>query len=249
MNGAQYRHALITGGAGGIGKAMAGRFLREGYRVLLVDRHRDALERIRHDWPEVGIAAIDVTDTGALRGLVEEWGPRADGPDVIVNCAGIHCATPLTSPGYDIADQLADIDREVRTNVVALAQHCALWRPHLMTRTNGGAVVNIASALAFVPKYSSATYCATKAAVHQFSRVFALQLAGTRVRVVTVYPPLVATAMTAGRDASAMLPEEFAERFYRAFRKGRRTIQIGGSKWLHLADRISPALALRFVER
>jgi uncharacterized oxidoreductase len=244
----KYSHALITGGAGGIGKAMTECFLRYGYRVTLVDRCREALENIRRDWPSVGIAHVDITDTTALRSLVDELGPREDGPDVIVNCAGIHYSAPWTSPGYAICDQLADIDREIRTNVVALAQHCALWRPHLMARTNGAAIVNLASALAFVPKYSSAIYCATKAAVHQFSRVLALQLAGTGITVVTVYPPLVATAMTAGRNAGAMAPAEFAARFYRAFAEGKRTVHIGESKWLHLMHRLSPSLAMRLVE-
>jgi len=42
----------------------------------------------------------------------------------------VHCCTPLTTPAYPISDELIDIDQEVRTNLVALAQHCALWRPH-----------------------------------------------------------------------------------------------------------------------
>jgi uncharacterized oxidoreductase len=249
LSGPNYQHILITGGAGGIGRSMAARFLREGCKVTLVDRNRDALERIRGECPQIEVAAIDITDTPTLRRLVDDLGPRADGPDVIINSAGIHCSAPLTSPDYAIGDQLADIEREVRTNFVALAQHCALWRPHLETRVNGAAIVNLASALAFVPKYSSAVYCATKAAVHQFSRIFAMQLAGTNVRVVTVYPPLVASAMTAGRNSGAMSAEEFVARFYGEFRKGIRNIHIGESKWLYLANRISPFLAARFIER
>jgi len=244
-----YRHALITGGAGGIGKAIAGCFLRAGARVLLMDRNSEALERTKRDWPAATIAPIDITDTQTLRGFVEEWGPRKDGPDVIVNCAGIHHAIPFISPAHAIADQLSAIDHEVRTNFTALAQHCVLWLPHLRKRANGAAIVNMASALAFVPKYSSATYCATKAAIHQFGSVLALQLDGTGIRVVTVYPPLVATGMTAGRNAGAMAPEEFAERFYRAFVKGSTTIYIGDSKWLYLAHRISPWAAQKFIER
>jgi uncharacterized oxidoreductase len=248
MTRRKYSHALITGGAGGIGKAIAECFMRDRYRVTLVDCRCEALENIRRDWPSVEIATLDITDTTELRSLVDDLGRRNDGPDVIVNCAGIHHSTPLTSPGYPICEQLVDIDREIRTNVVALAQHCALWRPYLMARTNGAAIVNIASALAFVPKYSSAIYCATKAAVHQFSRVLALQLAETGIRVVTVYPPLVATAMTAGRNEGAMPSAEFAARFYRAFAKGETTIHVGESKWLYLIDRLSPSLALRLVE-
>lgn len=244
-----YRHVLITGGAGGIGKAVAACFLRTGSRVLLMDRNREALERTRRDWPAVTIAPLDITDTQTLRGFVEEWGPRQDGPDVIVNCAGIHHAIPFTSPAQAMADQLSAIEDEVRINFTALAQHCVLWLPHLRKRSHGAAIVNMASALAFVPKYSSATYCATKAAIQQFDRVLAQQLDGTGIRVVTVYPPLVATAMTAGRNDGAMAPEEFAERFFRAFVHGSTTVFIGESKWLYLANRISPWIAQRFIER
>ena len=70
MTSGRYHHALITGGAGGIGKSIAACFLREGCRVTLVDQNSDGLERIRSEWPEVGVAPMDITDTFALRRLV-----------------------------------------------------------------------------------------------------------------------------------------------------------------------------------
>jgi uncharacterized oxidoreductase len=249
MSAARYRHVLITGGAGGIGEALARRFLEDGCQVVLVDRRADALERVRRQLPRVETVALDVTDTAALQALTDRLGPRPDGPDVIVNNAGIHHAVPLTAPGYSVADQLRDIDLETRTNFTALAQHCALWLPHLTARPLGAAIVNVASALAFVPKSSSAIYCATKAAVEQFSDVLARQLAGTSVRVVTVYPPLLATGLTAGRDVRpAMTADQFARAFHRAFLRGESIIRVGETRWLYWLHRLSPGLAASRIE-
>ena len=249
MNGRKHHHVLITGGAGGIGEALARCFLTEGHRVVIVDRRADALERIQQQLPAIQTTVLDITDTAALQDLASKLGPCPDGPDVLINNAGIHGSVPLIAPNYDVADQLRDIDSEIRTNFTALAQNCALWRPYLQDRAGGAAIVNIASALAFVPKYSSATYCASKAAVHQFSLSLALQLAHTRIRVVTVYPPMVATHMTAGRDRPTTMPaDRFAHLFYRAFINGKRTIRIGDSRWLYWLHRLSPALAARWIE-
>ena len=243
-----YRHVLITGGAGGIGEAMARRFLEAGYRVVLVDRRADALARLRQQHPALHTEALDITDTSALQELAHRLGSNADGPDVLINNAGVHRAVPLTAPDYLLADQLRDIDAEIRTNFTALAQNCALWLPYLQTRSSA-AIVNVASVLAFIPKSSSATYCASKAAVHQFSQVLAQQLRGTSVRVVTVYPPLIATGMTAGRgDRARMTADQFARRFYRTFARGRQTIRIGEASWLYWLHRLAPGLAARTIE-
>jgi uncharacterized oxidoreductase len=249
MSRLTYHHVLITGGAGGIGEALAGCFLERDYRVVLVDRRADALERMREKHPAVETVVLDITDTEALQDLVRRLGPRPDGPDVVINNAGIHHNAPLTAPGYDVTDQIRDIDVETRVNFTALAQNCALWLPYLRLRSGGAAIVNMASALAFLPKYSSATYCATKAAIQQFSQVLARQLAHTRVRVVTVYPPLLATGMTVGREAGAMMTtDRFARLFYRAFVGGQQTIRIGETRWLYWLNRLAPAMAARTIE-
>jgi short-subunit dehydrogenase involved in D-alanine esterification of teichoic acids len=245
----RYHHVLITGGAGGIGEALAHRFLRENYRVTLVDQRAADLARIRQAHPMVRAVALDVTDVHALVELGAELGSDPQGPDVVINSAGVHQSTPLCAPGYQVADQLRDIEREVRTNVIALAQNCAIWIPYLRNRAGGGAIVNMASALALVPKYSSAVYCASKAAVHQFSRILAMQLEGSPVRIVTVYPPMVATAMTAGRHGPrTMTPDRFAQLFYDAFARGEPAIWIGGARWLYWLHRVSPRLAASRVE-
>ena len=243
------RHALITGGAGGLGSALAMRFLRAGHRVTVIDRNQAALDKLIGTTPPLEARCIDVTDVGALSDLAAQMGPDPAGPDILVNNAGLHIARALSDPDYSIDAQLADIHREIQVNFTALAQNCAIWRPYLQQRPGKPAIVNTASALSFVPKMSSATYCATKAAVDQFTRVLRLQLATTNVRVVTVYPPLVHTPLTGERASGApMSPDRYADLFYRAFVAGKDIIRIGQVRWLYYLERLLPAAARHFIK-
>jgi len=243
----RYRLVVITGAAGGIGQALSRRFLAEGYRVVLVDRRGDQLARVQN-LSAVEMVTLDVTDTSGLRALADNLGPRQDGPDVIINNAAVHSRLWLPEPGNDGAAVLQSIDQEIRTNFTAVAQNCAIWLPYLLARPEGAAIVNIASALAFVPKRSSPIYCASKAALQQFSLVLGQQLKGTRVSVVTVFPPLVSTAMTTGHAAGGMSPDRFAGAFYRQFAAGRQAIRVGNARWQYWLSRLSPKMASWTVE-
>jgi uncharacterized oxidoreductase len=244
-----YQHVLITGGAGGIGQALARRFLKEDHIVTLLDQNVGDLDLIREQIPTIRTIAADVTDHHSMQRLAAILGTDPNGPDVLINNAAIHRSTPLTAPNYRVSEQVHDIDLEVRTNFTALAQICALWLPMLTARPNGAAIINVASALAFIPKYSSAVYCASKAAVELFSEVLARQVAGTNVRIVRVYPPRVATKMMAGRPFAPMMSsDQFASEFYREFQSGRETIRIGEARWLYWLHRLSPSLAARCIE-
>lgn len=103
------------------------------------------------------------------------------------------------------------------------------------------------SALALVPKRSAPVYCATKAALRSFTRSLRCQLAGTPVRVVEVLPPLVDTAMTAGRGRGKLAPDVVARAIVRSLEGGGDEVRIGKTKWLFAAHRLSPALAGRLM--
>ena len=244
------RHVLITGGAGGIGLALAQQFLQVGDQVTLVDQHQQTLADAQKQWPQIQTYLIDVTNTQALSALAQKLGTDPEGPDIIINNAGVHIACPLTNKDYTVETQLSDISEEIQINFTALVNNCAIWIPYLETRTGQPALINTVSALAFVPKYASAVYCGCKAAVDQFSTVLRMQLEHSHIRVVTVYPPLIATAMTGERASNkAMSAKQFADIFYRKFSQGKDIIRIGEVAWLYYLNRISPRIAANFIEK
>ena len=190
------RHVLITGGAGGIGLALARRFIASGDRVFLTDLDGEMLALAQSALPQLQTEVLDVRDTQALKRFADVHGPDPEGPDTIINNAGIHISRLLTEDNYAVEQRIVDIDREIQTNFIAVVQNCAIWQPYLAVRDTNTTIINVASALSFLPKYSSAVYCSCKAAVDHFSKVFRMQLKGSNIKLVTVYPPLIHTAMT-----------------------------------------------------
>ena len=244
------RHVLITGGAGGIGLALARRFIAAGDRVFLTDLDIGTLMLAQSELPQLQTEVLDVRDTQALKSFADVHGSDPAGPDTIINNAGIHISRLLTENNYPVDQRIADIDKEIQTNFTAVVQNCVIWQPYLARRGTNTTIVNVASALSFLPKYSSAVYCGCKAAVDHFSKVFRMQLKGSNIKLVTVYPPLINTAMTKGRasHASCMSAEEFASVFYRLLRSGKTIIRIGEVWWLYYLNRMAPGIAARFIE-
>jgi uncharacterized oxidoreductase len=110
-------------------------------------------------------------------------------------------------------------------------------------------IVNVSSSLAITPKASAPVYCATKAAVHSFSRSLRYQLedAESRVAVLDVMPPLVDTAMTAGRWQGKLRPEDVAEAVLAAILEGRQVLKLGDAARLDILNRLAPEFAARRV--
>jgi len=103
------------------------------------------------------------------------------------------------------------------------------------------AIVNVSSGLAIVPKAKSAVYCATKAAIHIFSKSLRYQL--DTVKVFEIIPPLVDTHMTKGRGKGKITTQRLVNEFIKAFKKNRYEVNIHKVKLLRIINRISPKIA------
>ena len=110
-------------------------------------------------------------------------------------------------------------------------------------------IINVTSILAIVPKESAPVYSATKAALRSFSRTLRWQLEGTSVRVLEVIPPVVDTAMTAGRGSDKVSPETVAEHAWQAYLEDKSEVFVGKARAASVLARIAPSLAESIIRR
>jgi 3-oxoacyl-[acyl-carrier protein] reductase len=174
-------HALVTGGAQGIGRAVAEMLAARGWSVTAADRDEAALVSATRDWDGIAPAPLDVTDSAAVAALVDRLPPL----DVVVNCAGI--AAELL-PLKDISR--AAFERMVRVNLggtFILAREAA-------RRMERGAIITIASR-GYLGGAGAAHYVASKAAVVGLTRALAVELRWRGISVNAVAPGMVETRM------------------------------------------------------
>jgi uncharacterized oxidoreductase len=163
--------------------------------------------------------------------------------NVLVNNAGIQRKIIFTSPNVARPTRLKD--DEVAINLAAYIRMCALFTPKLM-RKRKAAILNISSGLAFVPIASMPVYCATKAAIHSFTRSLRRQLRDTSVRVFEAAPPTTDTELDksfAGEEENAyrgVTPREVATAIIEGMKADKGEIIIGQAQGLYQASMEDP---------
>lgn len=229
---------LLTGGAKGIGFALAKKFHEHKNAITIVGRDQLALDGAAFALPGIQTVKADISTTEG-RDLVLE---SAENTSVLINNAGIQ----LTGLFVDYSDEA--IYQEVETNLIAPLALTKAFLPKLVEQDEA-AIVNITSILAIVPKQSAPVYCATKAGLRSFTRVLRWQLEGTKVRVMEVLPPLVDTAMTADRVQDKISPEQLANEFWRGYVADRAEILVGKSRVASILARFLPSAIERKIRQ
>jgi 3-oxoacyl-[acyl-carrier protein] reductase len=191
--------ALVTGGARGIGRAIARRLSRDGFFVIVNYRrqHEAAAEvetAIRADGGACALHAFDVADReqveAAVKAITAEWGRVS----VLVNNAGYIRDQPLVR----MSDE--DWDGVLATNLNG-AYHCTKAVLKTWTgRAPGRRVINITSAVGLIGRAYQTNYCASKAGLIGFTKALARELAGKEITVNAVAPGLIETEATAHLD-------------------------------------------------
>jgi NAD(P)-dependent dehydrogenase (short-subunit alcohol dehydrogenase family) len=182
--------AIVTGGATGIGRAIAERFVAEGAQVVVTARRSEPLEALEGRHPgRIAQIASDVAARGDPARVVAFALERFGRLDVLVNNAGLFVKKPLAETTDDEIGAMLDVN--VR-GVLAFAREAS----DALERTRG-AIINISSAAGIYAKPNLAAYAASKAAVHQLTRVLAVELGPRGVRVNAIAPGLVRSEMTA----------------------------------------------------
>ncbi len=202
---------LITGGATGIGFALAEAFIKSDNKVIICGRRKEKLEESRKKYPCLEIIQSDVANPSDREYLVEWTLSNFKDLNVIINNAGIQRDIDLLKGTEDLLRG----EDEIAVNLEAPVYLSAMFIPRLL-KMKDPAIINVSSGLGFVPAARMPVYCATKAAVHAFTMSLRYQLSRTPVKVYEVIPPAVDTELNpegrAGRKftSTGVQPAEFA---------------------------------------
>lgn len=229
---------LITGGATGIGLALARALVERGNDVVICGRRRERVDAALAAVHGLRGMACDIARDDDITSLLDFTKRTCGRIDILINNAAVQMQTDIMSG----AQGFRALDEEVRINLVAPAKLSMAALPFLLTRP-AALIVNLCSLLAIMPKPNALGYCASKAGLHGFSRALRLQLRGTPVRVVVLFPPLVDTPMTAGRGHNKMSAEDFATAALGQLEAGHDEVRIGQAATILALHSISPALA------
>lgn len=197
---------LITGATSGIGLGLALRLHQAGNQVIVSGRKKALLEQITAEHPGIEAIELDVADAGSIAQASALAAERYPGLNVLINNAGIMPSENVFKP-----ESLQAAEEAIAINLLGTIRMTYAFLPQL-ARNHDSVLINVSSALAFVPFPVAMTYSATKAAVHSFTEGLRVQLADTSVRVVELAPPGVRTKLFGqGNDEHAMPLDEFLD--------------------------------------
>lgn len=186
---------LITGGNGGIGRALAEAFLAKGNDVIVTGRDKAKLEDVVAANPGIHAMELDVADPEAIAAFAQKITVDFPALNVVLNNAGI------MRPENPTEAEIETAEATIATNLLGPIRLTTALLPHLLGKDDA-TVLTVSSGLAFVPRATFPTYCATKAAVHSWSMSLGHQLSDTSVQVIELAPPYVQTELTGAHQAS-----------------------------------------------
>ena len=192
------RNALVTGGARGIGAAIAQALARAGASIMIADileeTGRASAAAIAKEDVATGFVQLDVTDDAQWERAVAKTVATLGGYDILINNAGIEITSLISEVKAEDARRMCDVN--IVGTVLGMKHAFRAMRPG-GPAGKGGAVVNIASVAATIAFPSIAVYSGTKSAVDRMTRVGAMEAGklGFGVRVNCIYPGLIPTDM------------------------------------------------------
>ena len=224
--------ALVTGAGGAIGGAIARRFAAEGAWVCVGDINLENAERVVTGIEVAGGKAVacllDVADPAQAERAVRLTKENYGGPHVLVNVAAAR-----TTDGTVVNLALEDWNRELVVNLTGVFLMCKYTIPP-MTAAGGGAIVNIASQYGHIGVPKRPTYCSTKGAILQLTKVMAIDHAKDNIRVNSISPGAIDTPRALWRYGSREEANRIRGRYYLLRRTG--TVEEVAGAALYLAS-------------
>lgn len=201
--------AVVTGAGSGIGEAIATLLHEEGEKVILAGRNKDKLQNVANQLAQdsVKVVPTDVTKKEEVDELIKIAQQTFGGLDIVINSAGQMLSSKITDYQVDEWDSMIDV------NIKGTLYTTQAALPTMLEQSSGH-LINIASISGFEVTKSSTIYSATKAAVHTITQGLEKELAKTGVKVTSISPGMVDTAITAAynpTDRKKLEPQDIAE--------------------------------------
>ena len=228
--------AFVTGGGGGLGKAMAEYLISQGKKVIIAGRTESTLKtaasELGHDTPYY---VLDTGNISAIPSFVEKLVAEHPEVDALINNAGVQRPLDINDFSLEKADQEIDIN-------IRGPMHLAIGLlPHFKSKQKGAVIMNVSSVLGFIPtSIINPNYNGTKAWMHFWTMNLRTQLKETKVKVVEIVPPTVGTNLHRDRsdpddnkkskNKAALSVEEFMADLTKGWEEGSETIGAGMSK-------------------
>ncbi|HEH3077629.1 SDR family oxidoreductase [Staphylococcus aureus] len=201
--------AVVTGAGSGIGEAIATLLHEEGVKVILAGRNKDKLQNVANQLAQdsVKVVPTDVTKKEEVDELIKIAQQTFGGLDIVINSAGQMLSSKITDYQVDEWDSMIDV------NIKGTLYTAQAALPTMLEQSSGH-LINIASISGFEVTKSSTIYSATKAEVHTITQGLEKELAKTGVKVTSISPGMVDTAITAAynpTDRKKLEPQDIAE--------------------------------------
>lgn len=187
--------AIVTGGAQGIGRAIALRLAKEGVNIGLLDIKKDVAKKTAEEISKLGVEALaiecDVTEYGKTQEAVATVHQKYGSIDILINNTGIDVSQFFINTGQAIWDRIINVNYRSFLN----ATHVCI--PYMIEQKSGN-IVSLGSDAGRVGNSGEVLYCGTKAAIMASSKALARELARYNIRVNCVSPGPVQTDLLAG---------------------------------------------------
>jgi short-subunit dehydrogenase involved in D-alanine esterification of teichoic acids len=227
--------ALVTGGGGGIGKALAQQLIKDGKKVIIAGRTES---KLREAAKEIGATAYYVLDTGDVASIptfVQKLITEHADVDCLINNAGVQ--RPLDVNKDAVEDFTKKADEEIDINIRGPMHLSLQLLKHFRSKPTA-LIVNVSSVLGFVPfSVINPVYCGTKAWMHFWCMDLRAQLKDSNIKIIELAPPTVATDLhrerenpddnKKGNNKAALSVEEFIEEVVGKWKKGDEMISAG----------------------
>ncbi len=185
--------AVITGGAGGLGREVACGLAEFGAGVVIADQDRQALTEVENRLEGLGRRALalelDVTDRGSVERAADKVVQQYGKLDILVNAAGINIRRPVKDLSEDEWDKTIDI------NLKGTYLCCKIMGASML-RQNRGKIINFGSVSSVLGHPEHAAYAASKGGVLMFTKVLAMEWARNNINVNAIGPAYIETALT-----------------------------------------------------
>ena len=217
--------AFVTGGGGGIGRAIAIRLAEAGAEVAIFDivpeRAEEAAARVREQGGRALAIPGDVMDSDALRAAIDTVAAQCGRLDILVNNAGGVSARPF------LEQSERSMRKHIDINLMSMLVATQAAATHMVAGGRGGSIVNVASIEASRAAPNFAVYAACKAGMLSFTKSMALEFSGHRIRVNCIAPDHTITPGNQGNRAGPVDPATWKQHSDEAIDAMNRLIPLG----------------------